>query len=368
MTRHSASHTDELSIRTVCAADDNCPRYSEGQIFERRDGSLTMTLVAFIPSDRGSEDDAPSRLITIDSHDRGRTWGEPRTMLEPEPGDHNINCPNYVRLDDQRVLFACAVCTRFEPNEPVQYDTVIMESYDDARTFGPPRRIIRGEPMCQSTTGVVRKLDSGRLIMPMDRQTGIFWTPTDHVVAIPWHSDDDGQTWQPSESTIDLPMRGAMEAHIEQCADGSLLMVMRTQLGAIFASRSHDEGQTWSKPQTTGVAAPESCPDLVRNPHNNDLILTWNDSPYDPSHGHFGRRSPLTVAVSTDMGRTWQHKKHIETDPAYAFSNPVMTVLTDETVAMSYWATKYTDSGNMCNHIDLKVALFPLCCLYDEPE
>ena len=44
--------------------------------------------------------------------------------------------------------------------------------------------------------------------------------------------------------------------------DGRVLMVMRSQLGALFLSESSDDGAMWSLPQTSGLRSPESCPDL----------------------------------------------------------------------------------------------------------
>ena len=107
-----------------------------------------------------------------------------------------------------------------------------------------------------------------------------------------------------------------MEPHVEALTDGSVLMVMRTQLGSVFSCRSRDGGLTWSAPQATALRAPESCPELARHPRSGDLWLLWNDSEYDPAFGsHFGKRSPLSLAVSGDEGRTWLRRSVIESDP-----------------------------------------------------
>src|SRR5262249_13444810 len=37
---------------------------------------------------------------------------------------------------------------------------------------------------------------------------------------------------------------------------------------------------------------------------------------------HFGKRTPLSAAVSKDGGKTWSKPRHIETDAGWAFSNP----------------------------------------------
>jgi sialidase-1 len=111
---------------------------------------------------------------------------------------------------------------------------------------------------------------------------------------------------------IDLPLRGAMEASVAELSSGRLVMSLRTQLGAVFLCSSADQGETWSLPQTTGLKAPESCTCLRRIPGTDALLLLWNDSLYDPRHHHFGRRTPLSAAVSTDEGRTWRRLGNVD--------------------------------------------------------
>ncbi len=49
-------------------------------------------------------------------------------------------------------------------------------------------------------------------------------------------------------------MRGAMEASVAELLDGELVLSLRTQLGAVFLSRSYDGGQHWSLPADDGPA------------------------------------------------------------------------------------------------------------------
>jgi hypothetical protein len=84
-------------------------------------------------------------------------------------------------------------------------------------------------------------------------------------------------------------------------------MVMRTQMGAVYRADSRDGGRTWSKAASLGVEAPESCPELCKVPGTGDLLLIFNGSKFDPKWpSHFGKRTPLSTAVSTDEGRTWR--------------------------------------------------------------
>src|SRR5439155_17015517 len=163
--------------------------------------------------------------------------------------------------------------------------------------------------------------------------------------------NEGGNSWQASNNCFDLPNRGAMEPHVEELRDKGVLMVMRTQLGAVYKAVSKDGGKTWSKGESLGVEAPESCPELIKIPSTGDLLLIWNASKYDPKWAsHFGKRTPLSAAVSKDDGKTWSKPRHLETDPGWAFSNPGCCFTSKGTVVVNYWACKYQPSGLMSNY------------------
>lgn len=359
------TQASDICIITVAKADEEHPRHSEASVIERNDGSLLMTWIEFLKSDKGSEDDAPAHLAAADSYDNGMTWQNKRVLIEVTDGELSVFSPSFLRVDQQTVLLFYHRYLQLGGGLTVKTDGVMHVSNDDGQTFGPGQNIWRDEALTLASNSVAIQLSSGRLVLPIDKQMGEVWTPTDHLVAGSYYSDDAGKTWQLSNNMVDLPMRGAMEVHVAECRDGRLIMVMRTQLGSIFASYSSDQGETWSLPQTTGLRSPEACPEIVRNPNNGDLIMTWNDAPYDPSFAsHFGKRSPLTVAVSSDDGVTWHHRKNIETDPGWGYSNPAMRILNNGRVVLTYWATKYSPHWNMPGLIDLKAALFDLDWLY----
>ena len=116
-------------------------------------------------------------------------------------------------------------------------------------------------------------------------------------------------------------MRGAMEASVAELPDGELAMSLRTQLGAVFLSRSTDGGEVWQYAPTTGRKAPESSTCLRTVPETEDLILLWNDSWYDPKHHHFGLRTPLSIAFSRDRGRSCQKLADLASPEEYNFTN-----------------------------------------------
>lgn len=84
--------------------------------------------------------------------------------------------------------------------------------------------------------------------------------------------------------------------------------------GFIVRSESNDGGKTWSSGVDSEMPNPNAAVDLVKLASGN-LLLVYNDSPHD--------RTPLTVALSKDGGKTWPVRKNIAEGPhdyAYPFA------------------------------------------------
>jgi sialidase-1 len=232
--------------------------------------------------------------------------------------------------------------------QPPATSVYVCRSRDEGETFSEPAPIWERQPMA-SASGVIKRLSSGRLLLPIGRQTGAVWSPTDHEVVSAMFSDNNGDTWQTARTWLDLPLRGAMEPHVEELRDGRILMVMRTQLGAVFQSHSTDGGETWSKPQTTGLRQPETCPELIRL-STGDLMIVWCNAEYDPHYAsHYGKRTPLTAAVSRDEGATWTCVRNLADNPRIGHYNPVAFCTKRGRVIVSYTETPYNERGCMTN-------------------
>ena len=354
-----------LQIVLVAAATAEHPRHSEPALIERHDGSLFMIWQKFLHSRFGGHDLAPSQLSAMTSADSGLTWGDHRVLVRNTPGDVNVYSPNLLKLANGNWLFIYFRHHVLDAGKPSSTSAYVCRSSDEGKTFGAPWAIWEHQPL-GFASGVVKQLSTGRIVLPGGRQTGAIWSASDHEMLGCFFSDDEGATWKESANWVDLPLRGAMEAHVEELRDGRLLMVMRTQLGAVFQSHSADGGLTWAKAQTTGLRAPESCPELLRIPRTGDLLVVWNNSAYDPKFGHYGKRSPLTVAVSRDDGISWTHIRDIETDPGRAFSNPVAFITSRDKVVLMYWTCPYfTERWRMnVERLDLRAAVFDLDWLY----
>ena len=342
------------TIITLAASTPDFTRKGEGDVIELKDGRLMLVYMEF----RGTgSDEAKTRFVSQESADRGKTWLGHRVIAETEPGDMNVYSPNLIRSRDGGILL---IFMRQHETSPPTSTHHAWKSTDEGRTFTPWSVFGKGTTynVCNA---VVKRMKSGRLLLPVTftHETGPGYGG---VVLL---SDDDGLTWSEAKNRISLPMRGVMEPHVEQASDGRVLMVVRNQLGSIQMSESLDDGLTWTLPKSTGLKSPESCPELTRIPSTGDLLVVWNNS-YDPKFfSHFGKRSPLTAAVSRDNGKTWQHLRDIETDPKRAFSNPGCRFLQDGTAILNYWTCEYLPNWAMQDVIDIRVAIIDTPWFYE---
>ena len=333
-----------LEMVTVVEASAERPRHDGATIVELRDGRLLMAWMEHTGGKEIGHDHAPGHIASMLSSDGGRTWGEYRVMVANNPQDVNIHFPCLLRLQNGDILFFYQRRHELATAAPQVSTGYVCRSADEGRTFSTPREheLIRRNDV---SANCLIQLSSGRIILPLLRvlgnwcEVGPDGQSRDTCISSVSYSDDNGMSWQGAETWVELPRRGAMEAHVAELKDGRLLMTLRTQLGAVFQSESRDQGITWSKPQTTGLRAPESMPTLAHIPDTGDLMLVWNHSLFDPRFDHCGKRTPLTVAVSRDDGASWERFKNIESDPEWEYTNSAIH-FTSRGVIITYVASK----------------------------
>src|SRR5690606_29507733 len=76
---------------------------------------------------------------------------------------------------------------------------------------------------------------------------------------------------------------------------------------------------------------------IARVPETGDLLLVWNNN--DGTREEIkDKRTPLTIAVSKDEGKTWTHVKDIETDQDGWYCYTAVHFTNDNHVLLSYCA------------------------------
>jgi len=128
-----------------------------------------------------------------------------------------------------------------------------------------------------------------------------------------WITADQGKTWQISQSVAGVINE---QPTLIQRRDGSLLAYLRPGgvQGNIAWTESKDHGRTWSKAKCTKLPNPYAAIDMVRL-RDGRIALAFNNSSKD--------RTPLTVALSEDDGKTWPFKRNLIQEPG-EFSYPAI--------------------------------------------
>ena len=203
------------------------------------------------------------------------------------------------------------------------------------------------------------QLSTGRIITPIAYvPEHVTYTTSFRVFCA--YSDDQGESWTRSPCELGLAKRGAMEPVVIERTDGSLFMLVRTQLGHQYSSVSTDGGENWEElGPAVELISSEAPACMKRIPSTGDLLVIWNRV-FDPLQGHFGPRTPLSSAISRDDGRSWTGIRNIEEEPdcAYAYTS---IHFRGEEVLLTY----YRDSKGRQDRT-LKLVILPVSWFYEE--
>ncbi|RRZ92226.1 exo-alpha-sialidase [Erwinia sp. 198] len=252
-------------------------------------------------------------------------------------------------------------------------DTAIVrfrQSRDFGKSWGPIATLLDKPGTFIRQPIVV--LANGNWLLPVfycTTRPGEKWVGNEDTSAVKI-SADGGKTWRDvavPEST------GCVHMNITLLKDGSLLALFRSRWADnIYASRSVDNGESWSAPQPTELPNNNSSIQ-VTTLTNGDLALVFNAmsaegaserrlSLYDEIEDeegdtavapltHAGKtafwgapRAPMTLAISADGGRSWPWQRNLDEGDGYCMTNNSQQKLNRE---FSYPSIKQGINGEL---------------------
>lgn len=157
---------------------------------------------------------------------------------------------------------------------------------------------------------------------------------------VTWHKTPDLET-EPDIPTLQRLTEGAraealyaIQPSILQHADGRLSMLCRTRNAKLGTAVSCDKGASWSRMTLSDVESNQSGIDAVTL-RDGRHVLVYND--FETLDGTpKGPRTPLSLAVSTDDGASWQHVMTLEDSPVGEYSYPAVIEGSDGTLHIVY--------------------------------
>ncbi|HOX37511.1 MAG TPA: exo-alpha-sialidase [Candidatus Brocadiia bacterium] len=244
-------------------------------------------------------------------------WSEP-VVLADEPGKPEGNCIFFIMPDGVLWLIYGTMMGKLDgPAGPgVRWETCDLRyrtSTDCGITWSEIRWLDRELGNVVRTKPIV--MDNGEVIFGVEYKDS-------HSRF--WITPDCGKTWQRTG-----PLMGILneQPSIIQRGDGSLFAMVRPSFDSfILQTESKDRGRTWSFAGFTGLPNPYVSIDMVKL-RDGRVVLAFNNSPKE--------RSPFTLALSEDEGRTWPWKRDLITEPG-EFSYPAIIQASDGTVHVTY--------------------------------
>lgn len=227
--------------------------------------------------------------------------------------------------------------------------TFVCVSRDGGKSFGEPRELVKGDT--SGGRGPVKnkciRLSSGRMLAPASTENH-GWNCFVDI------SDDGGLTWRKSAKVRTEYASPLLNRQNDYCsnlipmiqptlwesAPGCVHMLTRTSVGKIYRSDSEDYGETWCQAYPTVLPNNNSGIDVVKVPDGR-LFLVSN-----PVSENWGERSPLTLQLSEDNGKSWctvltleEEKKDSEFSyPAIEYKNGCLFVTyTYERLNVAFW-------------------------------
>lgn len=217
------------------------------------------------------------------------------------------------------------------------------------------------KPECKLEMWAIRSTDGGKTWTDKQRLLpgynadfmGLLQTRAGHIVVTVEHlvpelgrwvccsfrSKDEGKTWKQS-NLIDLGGSGHHDGAVEPTAcelsDGRLLMMIRTGFGQFWRAYSTDGGEYWRTIEPSGVDA-SSAPGWILRLADGKLAFVWNRSKAEgakevtqkwagqsfeyPAPGY---RQELSLAFSTDDGKTWGKPVVLAREPGGQLAYPYL--------------------------------------------
>ncbi|QEC54313.1 BNR repeat protein [Anseongella ginsenosidimutans] len=296
----------ELVLRIAPKAGN--PRNSEGSFITLKDGRILFVYSKY--SGEGSGDHDPAFLAGRYSADGGKTWTKEDEVIVENEGLMNVMSVSLLRLQNGAIAMFY-----LRKNSTSDCIPVMRISTDEAETWSRPVTCITDKKgYFVLNNDRVIQLSSGRLLMAvaLHKTPDTKWKEKAQLWS--YFSDDNGKTWQAGSPVPTPDTIVTQEPGVVELKNGNILMFIRASAGKQLYSWSADQGATWSPAVPSPVSSPLSPASIERIPETNDLLMVWNNNDGETAATK-GERTPLTLAISKDEGKSWRHIKPVETDP-----------------------------------------------------
>lgn len=262
------------------------------------------------------DDFAFSELVKVDMNLTSKKNTE-MTVFQDNLAKIQTGGNSLLKIDNNTIL------SFFFAKESKKVINVYMKkSIDNGLSWSNPKMINTIENAyqhCANNRAIL--LSSGRIMLPM----AIGGTGSRNYVFC-YYSDDYGETWK-ATTAFNTSGNSFYEPGIEELESGRLMMTLRNTSGKIVFAFSDDKGLNWIDFVKSNLNSPDAPSTIIRIPGKKTLFLMWNnnDRIFD-----YQFRSPLSLAISKDEGKTWNYLLDIENRSTIGAYYPTMNITKDK--------------------------------------
>ena len=361
----AANGLDVPEIVKDFPAGESVVRSSEGDFIRLKDRRIMFAYTRYDShvAERGMGDHDPADIVACFSSDEGRTWSGDEILVRHPTNSWNVMSVDLERLPDGRIaLFYCTKRFRGDCRPCVSFSSDEGRTWSDGLCIFPDDRqgyyAVLNQSVCLTS--------HGRLVVP------VYGGGQMQCLL----SDDLGATWRYSQafSALDSRMNPIAldESQVVELTNGSLVMFSRSYVDWQYWTYSHDGGDTWGPSVPSGIVSPGAPVTIIKLKCGN-WLMAWNDLRGHPEKfagggSCHGLRTPMTLAVSKDEGRTWIHRRVLEGDTnadwGYWYCYPAMMETDDGNVLVHYSYIGRRKKGALAESHIVRV---PLSWIYDSP-
>jgi predicted neuraminidase len=237
----------------------------------------------------GTEEKNPDVGIWLSKGQPGN-WSAPKEIAKIREDAHWN--PVLQKTADGKVILYFKV-----GKEISHWETWVQTSEDGGNSWSKAYELVKGD---KGGRGPVKnkliELKDGTWLAGASNEVGRWEVFVDR-------SEDMGKTWKASPyftiDTTEIKGKGAIQPTLWESKPGNVHMLVRTTGGVIGRSDSYDNGKTWTPIRKTDLPNPNSGIDAAPLA-DGSIALTYN-----PDKEDWGSRSPLSLALSHDNGKTW---------------------------------------------------------------
>lgn len=354
----------EDSVRIDAYLPTECVQNHAANLLQLPNGDLLCTWFG------GTQEGIPDISAYYSRLKKGSDRWTPAIKLSDDPTRSEQNPLFFLDPDNVLWILYTAQVSGNQDTAIVRY----RKSTDFGETWGPIETLMEDPQKGIFIRQPITVMPNGDWILPVFyciAKPGEKWVGSYDTSAV-MISADKGKTWQ----AVDVPnSTGCVHMNVMLLKDGSLYALYRSRWADyIYESRSFDGGYSWVAPKATVLPNNNSSIQATVLA-NGDIALVFNNSSakdakerrtslYDEIEDETSQnkkdaeviegqrnafwgapRAPMSLAVSTDNGKTWPFIRNLDEGDGYCMSNNSKDQLNRE---FSYPSIKQGLDGKLC--------------------